>query len=288
MKLANIQDESAIAGEEGKMAYPFKQILVPIEFSDENCVRALKLAGDIAKRDGAAITLLHAVPLIIVPADLPVYRDLYAPQEKEAEKQLERIGRSHLPAEIKRKIVTPVGDPAKLIVTAASDIGADLVVMATHGRGGLPHLFLGSVAEKVVRESPCPVLTIRPEAPETGLVAQRMSRHVVTVTPQDTLDVAQAKMRQGAFRCLPVVEGEKLLGILTENEIGRHQGSLDRTKVIGAMLESFATIDPKMKVHQAAKMLLDKKASALPVVENGKLVGILTTSDILGAFVGET
>jgi nucleotide-binding universal stress UspA family protein/predicted transcriptional regulator len=270
------------------MAYPFKQILIPIEFGDQNCLRALSLAAEIAKRDGAAVALLHAVPLIIVPADLPIYRDLYAPQEKAAEKQLKQIGRFYLPTEIKRKILTPIGDPAKLIATAASDLGADLVVMATHGRVGLSHLLLGSVAQKVVRECPCPVLTIRPEAPETGVVAQRMSRKVVTVAPQDTLDAAQSKMRRGAFRCLPVVEKGKLLGILTEDEIGRHEGHPDRTKVSGAMLQNFSTIDPKTKVQEAAKILLDKKASALPVVENGKLVGILTTSDILGAFVGET
>lgn len=270
------------------MAYPFKQILVPIEFDDQNCLRALKFAGEIAKRDGAAVALLHAVPLIIVPAELPVYRDLYAPQEKEAEKRLEQIGRSHLSREIKRKILTPIGDPAKLITTAAADIGADLVVMATHGRAGLSHLFLGSVAQKVIRECPCPVLTIRPEVPETGLVAQRMSRHVVSAGPQDTLDAARSKMRQGAFRCLPVIEQGKLLGILTEKEIGSHEDHADQTKVSEAMLRDFVMVDPGTKVHEAAKMLLDTKASALPVVENGKLVGILTTSDILGAFVGET
>jgi acetoin utilization protein AcuB len=114
-----------------------------------------------------------------------------------------------------------------------------------------------------------------------------MSRQVVTVAPEDTLDTAQAKMRQGAFRCLPVVERGKLLGVLTENEIVRHEGYEGQTKVSGAMLQNFVTIDPKTKVHEAAKILLDKKASALPIVENGKLVGILTTSDVLGAFVGE-
>lgn len=270
------------------MAYPFKQILVPIEFGDRNCLRALRFAGEIAKREGAAVALLHVVPLIIVPAELPVYRDLYAPQEKEAEKQLEQIGRSHLPPEIKRKILTPIGDPAKLITTAATDIGADLVVMATHGRAGLSHLFLGSVAQKVVRECPCPVLTMRPEAPQTGLVAQRMSRHVVTVEPQETLDAAQSKMRRGAFRCLPVVERGKLLGIVTEKEIVQHEGQADRMRVSETMLRDFTMVDPSTKVHEAAKMLLDSKASALPVVEDGNLVGILTTSDILGAFVGET
>jgi nucleotide-binding universal stress UspA family protein len=82
------------------VAYPFKQILVRIEFSDDNCLRALKLAGEIAKRGGAAITVLHAVPLIIVPADLPVYRDLYTPQEKGSTSRVTRraIARENCPA----------------------------------------------------------------------------------------------------------------------------------------------------------------------------------------------
>jgi nucleotide-binding universal stress UspA family protein len=54
-----------------------------------------------------------------------------------------------------------IGDPADAIVRIAQEIGADLIVMGTHGRTGLQHVFLGSVAEKVVRHSPCPVLTVR-------------------------------------------------------------------------------------------------------------------------------
>ena len=53
------------------------------------------------------------------------------------------------------------GDPAEAIVRMAEELGIDLIVMATHGRTGLPHILLGSVAEKVLRHAPCPVLTIR-------------------------------------------------------------------------------------------------------------------------------
>ena len=54
-----------------------------------------------------------------------------------------------------------IGSPAAEIIAAARDLRADLVCVGTHGRTGLAHLFLGSTAEKVVRESPCPVLTVR-------------------------------------------------------------------------------------------------------------------------------
>jgi nucleotide-binding universal stress UspA family protein len=61
------------------------------------------------------------------------------------------------------------GRAAETIVTVAQDIGADLIVMGTHGRTALAHMLLGSVAEKVVRTAPCSVLTIRPDAPHFEL-----------------------------------------------------------------------------------------------------------------------
>jgi universal stress protein A len=57
-----------------------------------------------------------------------------------------------------------VGPAAEKIIEAAKDKDADMIVMATHGRTGLSHALMGSVAEKVVRQAPCPVLTIRPKA----------------------------------------------------------------------------------------------------------------------------
>jgi nucleotide-binding universal stress UspA family protein len=57
--------------------------------------------------------------------------------------------------------VTAAGHPAETIVRVAHERGADLIVMGTHGRTGLPHVLLGSVAEKVVQLAPCPVLTVR-------------------------------------------------------------------------------------------------------------------------------
>jgi nucleotide-binding universal stress UspA family protein len=57
------------------------------------------------------------------------------------------------------------GSPFACIVSAARDRGVDLIVMGSHGRTGLPHILLGSVAERVVRLAPCPVLVTRPPAP---------------------------------------------------------------------------------------------------------------------------
>ena len=64
---------------------------------------------------------------------------------------------------VELKLQVREGDPSREIIRAAADLGADLIVLGTHGRTGVAHLLIGSVAEKVVRKSPVPVLTVRGE-----------------------------------------------------------------------------------------------------------------------------
>src|SRR5271167_4774109 len=76
--------------------------------------------------------------------------------------ELQKIAREHLDGKVQYQLVTRTGHPAETIIQAAEDFDVDLIVMATHGRTGVTRLFLGSVAEHVVRASKRPVLTIRP------------------------------------------------------------------------------------------------------------------------------
>lgn len=269
------------------MAYPFRKVLAPIEFDDVNSLTALGLARQIAHRDGSLLILAHIVPLIIVPADVPVYRDVYAPQEVESKTRLQKLAREHLPGDMKYQVLVRVGDAARLIVDSARELGADLIVMATHGRRGLSHLFVGSVTERVVREAPCPVLTVRAEIAERGVVSERMTSDPVTVSPHDTLAVALDKIHRGGFRALPVVDGGRVMGVLDEVDIGRAKAPLDEAKVGGAMSPHFVTIGPSAPVEEAAELLLHHRPACLPVVDQGKLVGVITTSDILMAFVAK-
>jgi universal stress protein A len=81
--------------------------------------------------------------------------------EKVSKEKLQEIAQERLKGGIRYEILTRVGDAAKSILEVAEEVGAELIVMATHGRSGISHFFLGSVAEQVVREAPCPVLTLR-------------------------------------------------------------------------------------------------------------------------------
>ncbi|HKA54823.1 MAG TPA: CBS domain-containing protein, partial [Candidatus Binatia bacterium] len=120
------------------------------------------------------------------------------------------------------------------------------------------------------------------------VVRQRMTPQPVTVSPHDTLAAAQEKMTAGCFRRLPVVHDGTLVGILTDRDLRRHVGAEARTRVGAAMTESPLTISPATPIEDAVRLMLKHQISGLPVVENGKVVGIVTTSDILHAFLEMT
>lgn len=142
-----------------------KTILVPHDFS-EHAEYAFKWALGMAEDWGAKIVLFHAAPLVsrvsypdaMFLLDLP---KLEAEMMADAEKQLAEVvakqGTSTVPVETRAVL----GDPFWEICQAAEREQADLIVMGSHGRTGLAHILLGSVAERVLRHAPCPVLVAR-------------------------------------------------------------------------------------------------------------------------------
>ncbi len=140
----------------------FKKILCPVDF-DENSMAALDYTCRLAVDNDAALYVLHAIFIPVTSPGLPL--EQYPPvSEGPARKQLENVARDHLFGKVRYEILTRSGKPADVIIKLAEEIDADLIVMATHGRTGITRLFLGSVAEQVVRESERPVLTMRPSA----------------------------------------------------------------------------------------------------------------------------
>ena len=117
------------------------------------------------------------------------------------------------------------------------------------------------------------------------LVSNRMTKDPVTVTGEDLLIQAQLKMQKGGFRRLPVVSDGQIVGIITDRDMRAHAGYLDRTEVKAAMSKKPITVTPVMTVEAAAQLLLKQKISGLPVVENSRVVGIITMTDILQAFL---
>ena len=140
------------------MRNPFKKILCPVDF-DENSIAALDVARDLAVDPDAKLYVVHVVRQVM--AGFPKELHSYPQTERPARNKLQDITKQHLEGKVDYETVIRTGDPASVILRSVEEFGVDSVVMATHGRTGLGHFLLGSVTEKVVRESPRPVLTIR-------------------------------------------------------------------------------------------------------------------------------
>ncbi len=142
-----------------------KNILLPTDFSKESNV-AMPFALDFARRFGASLHLLHVVEDYVA---LGLTAEVYAAmppgflEERERE-AMDRLSTALSEADREKldvRLAVATGSPFLEIVRYAEEHGIDLIVMGTHGRGAVAHALMGSVAEKVVRKAPCPVLAVR-------------------------------------------------------------------------------------------------------------------------------
>lgn len=143
-----------------------RRILVPTDFTDHS-LPPVRYAAELAEKFAAELVLLHVVPdlaLALPDAVMPTP----AP-DLDGMMDAGRDGLSNLVQTLNLGRLSPrtevrVGSPAGEIVAAAGDLKADLICLGTHGRGGLAHWLLGSIAETIVRTAPCSVLTVRDPA----------------------------------------------------------------------------------------------------------------------------
>jgi universal stress protein A len=148
-----------------------KKILCPVDHSECSYL-ALKYAISLALKDEAKLYLMHVI-------DSRLYdTEMY----KLSPYKLNEIDESKIRTDLMKSLpegttdvlevetIVVKGVPFNEIINAATEISVDLIVIGTHGRTGISHVMLGSVAEKVVRKAPCPVLTVRmpPPIPDTN------------------------------------------------------------------------------------------------------------------------
>jgi universal stress protein A len=157
-KLRQEADERAAKDQQAaKTSKLFKRILCPIDF-DDNSLKALDFASRLASQNDAELYLLHVCSTVFVPLGGSVTDPVGA--EQSARQKLEEVTARHLP-DLRCQLLITTGDAAERAIAVQSALEVDLIVMGTHGRRAVPRFFLGSVAERVVREAACPVLTIR-------------------------------------------------------------------------------------------------------------------------------
>lgn len=160
-----------------------RKILVPIDYSDDSH-QALQCGASLAKQYGAKLLLLHVIPKAVEEVfqhdpgwepfissfsdqEIGPERQIHPPDpfiidlEEKARGELSDFAHKSLHEAVPVEVKIGVGRPVEEILRMAREEGGDLIVMGTHGRTGLRHVLLGSVAEKVVRTAPCPVFTVR-------------------------------------------------------------------------------------------------------------------------------
>jgi nucleotide-binding universal stress UspA family protein len=142
------------------------QILIPTDFSIPSEV-AGQYAKALAETFGASLHVLHVLDESYLTwaategMALPVEADVRAEAESSANNRLQQVLTEAEREKYRARIVLRIGSPFVEIIRYAREENIDLIVMGTHGRGLIAHLLLGSVAERVVRKAPCPVLTVR-------------------------------------------------------------------------------------------------------------------------------
>jgi universal stress protein A len=147
----------------------FTKILAATDFSEDSTL-ALSYAQELASKFGAEIVLLHVdqplAPVMMTPElgpamDIGAMSRIAEEQRLLAQRELDKIVKGIRDAGLKAKCLLKVGSPFLEILHTSQNEKIDLIVLGTHGRTGLAHVLMGSVAERVVQKAPCPVLTIR-------------------------------------------------------------------------------------------------------------------------------
>jgi len=141
----------------------FRKILCPIDF-EQHSIAALEIACELAEERDATVHLLHVARIPKEDMDVPLPFGRHPRWERAAMAKLEQIAHERLEGRVRYQLHVVSGTPDDEVVRMVHELAAELVVMATHGRQGLRHFVLGSVAERVMREADCPVLTMRTRA----------------------------------------------------------------------------------------------------------------------------
>lgn len=147
----------------------FRHLLVPTDFS-EYSQAGFECALSLAQSLGAPLTVLHVVapPPALAPVPGLAAGPVLIPERTREDllSRLDRFAEPAVGAGVAVRRTLREGDPASLILEVAEEVGADLIVMGTHGRAGLERLILGSVTDRVLRRAPCPVVAVPPPSRE--------------------------------------------------------------------------------------------------------------------------
>jgi nucleotide-binding universal stress UspA family protein/predicted transcriptional regulator len=294
-----------------------RRVLVPLDGSPL-AERAIEVAQDVIAADGT-VSLVRAVPPVerlhgigelteTVKDEPATHRAV-----EEATAYLEALrARLARPSSPPRSSVRE-GRPADTIrVAAAADL-VDLIVMATHGSTGPARWRLGSVADQVVRQAECPVLLVsvrmlaaRAVGPFT--VGDLMTRDLATVSTSEPPIAALRKLLRRRVSGAPVVDANgQLVGVISEYDLLRWQAQvmeelsrdeapsadtsarrLETGAVGHVMTHPVVSLDAATPLSAALRLFIERRFRRLPVVRDGRLVGVIARADLLMALAERT
>jgi len=307
-------------------ALPSGALLVPTDMSHVS-LPAVAYAADFARRTGGTLVLLH----VVSPRESEegVVDGRYVDQQfEEIRGRLLWWFRTFVPLAARQGVgvetVVCVGHPEHEILTMARAMQAGMIVMATHARRGLRRAVIGSVAEAVLRQAPCPVLAMSPTALQNsnhaGLVPggqggcvmharELMSTPVVTVSPETNLKEVAECMVAHRVSGVPVVDHfGRLVGIISETDLVSKLESEEKRPGLAGLLDHLAqpvgedrklhartaaelmtsavvTAPPDASVRELIHLMTGQGVNRIPIVESSRVIGIVTRADILRTLV---
>jgi nucleotide-binding universal stress UspA family protein len=142
----------------------YKQLLVAVDFSEPS-IKALQTALEVSRELQAGVSIVHFVPMRIMDLGMEggvdFIEEVHQKELAEAGLKLEKFISEHAGGDAGLRQFLRTGEPAVETGALATEIGADMIVIGTHGRSGLKHLLLGSVAESILKSASVPVLCVR-------------------------------------------------------------------------------------------------------------------------------
>ena len=235
-----------------------KHILCPVDFSEQSAA-ALRVAGVIAKDFGSEVVVLHVqrleAPVYFTVAQTQALRGQLRRSIRAAKKHASEFAHKHLSERVAHRVMVMEDDPVDAILKTQHEIGADLIAMGTHGRGGLARIRLGSIAESVLHQAEVPILTVGPRmklAPT--LVAIRRVLCPVNYSPssQTALEHAAAlAAKTGA---------ELIIAHIEENHwCNNEQASLQHLcKWVPANIRAHCAVKEVVKQGSAAEQIVEE------------------------------
>ena len=175
-----------------------KRILCPVDFSDQSAM-ALRTAGMVALAFGSEVTVLHVqrleAPVYFTAAQTKALQTHLRRSARSAKRHISEFAQEYFPPAVTRHTLVVQAEPVSAILKIQHEIGADMIAMGTHGRGGLARVRLGSIAESVLHQAEFPILTVGPRmkgAPAVGPIRRVLCPVNYMASAQHALGYAAA------------------------------------------------------------------------------------------------